>query len=180
MNTILHALVRLMAPILSFTADEIWGYMKDEEALPSVHADLFLTLDDRYRDAELARRWEDVISVRKEVTRVLELARKEKIIGHPLSASVTLGLSDELMEKLTSFKDQLRSIFIVSGVSLKPLDAVEEGMESENIPGLKVHVLPSSAPKCERCWIHDPSVGEDDTHSTLCNRCRNVLAQITG
>jgi len=180
MNTILHALVRLMAPILSFTADEIWGYMKDENTLPSVHADLFLELDDQYRDPELARRWGDVISVRKEVTRVLELARKEKVIGHPLSASVTLGLSPDLMEKLTPFEDQLRSIFIVSGVSLNPLEALEEGMESENIPGLKVHVSPSSAPKCERCWIHDSSVGEDKTHSTLCNRCRNVLAQITG
>ncbi|MFP4086316.1 MAG: isoleucine--tRNA ligase [Desulfobacteraceae bacterium] len=180
MNAILETLVRLMAPILSFTADEIWPYMKAGDAPLSVHADVFQRLDDQYRNKALAQRWEDVVAVRREVTKALELARKEKTVGHPLDAAVILGLSPELMEKLMRYRDQLRSIFIVSDVTLIPLDELKEGMESENLPGVKVLVLPSSEPKCERCWVHDPTVGQTPEHPTLCNRCRNVLSEITG
>ncbi|MFP3912929.1 MAG: isoleucine--tRNA ligase, partial [Desulfobacteraceae bacterium] len=180
MNAILETLVRLMAPILSFTADEIWQYMKAGDVPLSVHADVFQRLDDQYRNKALAQRWEDVVAVRREVTKALELARKEKTVGHPLDAAVILGLSPELMEKLMRYRDQLRSIFIVSDVTLIPLDELKEGMESENLPGVKVLVLPSSEPKCERCWVHDPTVGQTPEHPTLCNRCRNVLSEITG
>ncbi|MCF8081745.1 MAG: isoleucine--tRNA ligase [Deltaproteobacteria bacterium] len=180
MNAILETLVRLMAPILSFTADEIWQYMKAEDAPLSVHADVFQRLDDQHRNKALAQRWEDVVAVRREVTKALELARKEKTVGHPLDAAIILGLSPELMEKLMRYRDQLRSIFIVSDVTLIPLDELKEGMESENLPGVKVLVLPSSEPKCERCWVHDPTVGQTPEHPTLCNRCRNVLSEITG
>ena len=117
---------------------------------------------------------------RREVTKALELARKEKTVGHPLDAAIILGLSPELMEKLMRYRDQLRSIFIVSDVTLIPLDELKEGMENENLPGVKVLVLPSSEPKCERCWVHDPTVGQTPEHPTLCNRCRNVLSEITG
>ena len=178
MHEILETLVRLMAPVLSFTADEIWQYMTGKERPLSVHADLFLPLNEEYRDTELAERWEEIISVRKEVTKVLEIARKEKRIGHSLDASVELGLSSELAEKLAPYVDQLRSIFIVSSVDLAEIDQVEGGFESETVPGLKVKASPSSDPKCERCWIHDPSVGDDKNHPNTCKRCRNVLDEI--
>ena len=178
MHEILETLVRLMAPVLSFTADEIWQYMTGKERALSVHADLFLPLNEEYRDTELAERWEEIIDVRKEVTKVLELARKEKRIGHSLDASVELGLSHELSVKLTSYMDQLRSIFIVSSVDLVEINQVDGGYESETVPGLKVKVSPSSDPKCERCWIHDPSVGDDKNHPNTCKRCRNVLDEI--
>ena len=178
MHEILETLVRLMAPVLSFTADEIWQYMTGKERPLSVHADLFLPLNEEYRDTELAERWEGIISVRKEVTKVLEIARKEKRIGHSLDASVELGLSSELAEKLAPYVDQLRSIFIVSSVDLAEIDQVEGGFESETVPGLKVKASPSSDPKCERCWIHDPSVGDDKNHPNTCKRCRNVLDEI--
>jgi len=178
MHEILETLVRLMAPILSFTADEIWAYMTGKERPVSVHADIFLPQNEEYRDTELAERWEEIISVRKEVTKILELARKEKRIGHPLDASVRLGLSPKLAAKLTPYEDQLRSIFIVSSVDLREIDEVEGGIESETIPGLKVEVSPSLDPKCERCWIHDPSVGNDKNHPNTCERCRNVLDEI--
>jgi isoleucyl-tRNA synthetase len=178
MNEILETLVRLMAPILSFTADEIWHHMTGKERPLSVHADIFLPLNAEYRDPELAERWEEIISVRKEVTKVLELARKEKRIGHSLDASVKLGLSPGLADKLAPYEDQLRSIFIVSSVDLAEIDQVEEGVESEAVPGLKVRVSPSSDPKCERCWIHDPSVGDDKSHPNICKRCRDVLDEI--
>ena len=179
MNEILEALVRLMAPVLSFTADEIWQYMNGKNRLPSVHADLFVPVNETYRDRELAERWETIIAVRKEATRALELARKEKKIGHPLDASVIIGLPPELMDKLSPYKDRFREILIVSAADLKPADALENAVESEAIPGMKVTVDPSTDRKCERCWIHDPTVGQDDNHPTLCKRCIDVLSEIT-
>ncbi len=178
MNEILEVLVRIMAPILSFTADEIWQHMKGKDRPSSVHADLFVPVSDSYKDAELTSRWENIIAVRKEVTKVLELARKEKDIGHSLDASVTLGLSSELMEKLVPYQDELRYIFIVSSVDIVELSRVENGLESETVKGLKVKVSPSSDPKCERCWVHDSSVGDNNNHPTICKRCLNTLAEI--
>ncbi|MCP4681341.1 MAG: isoleucine--tRNA ligase [Desulfobacterales bacterium] len=178
MNEILEVLVRLMAPILSFTADEIWQHMnKDRPA--SVHADLFIPVNGSFKDSELVERWENIIMVRKEATKALELARKEKKIGHPLDACVTLGLSPELMEKLRPYEEHFRSILIVSSVDLVKIDQVEDGLQSELIPGLKVGVAPSPDLKCERCWIHDPTVGSDNNHPTICKRCLNVLNEIT-
>jgi isoleucyl-tRNA synthetase len=179
MNEILEVLVRLMAPILSFTADEIWQYMKGESRPLSVHVDLFRPVNDAYEDPELASRWENIIALRKEVTKMLELSRKEKNIGHPLDASVTLGLNPQLMEKLLPYQDQLRSIFIVSSVNMVEIDRIEGGFESENMPGLRVMVTPSPDPKCERCWVHDPTVGHNNNHPTICKRCVKVLAEIT-
>lgn len=178
MNEILEVLVRLMAPILSFTADEVWQHMKGKERPMSVHTDLFVPVSDSYKDAELTRRWENIIAVRKEVTKALELARKEKEIGHSLDASVTLGLSSELMERLSPYQDQLRYIFIVSSVDMVETNEIEDGLESETIPGLKIKVSPSSDPKCERCWVHDPTVGDDNNQPTICKRCLNALDEI--
>jgi len=179
MNEILETLVRLMAPVLSFTADEIWQYMGGEDRSPSVHADLFVPFKEEFLNPELAERWDEIQAVRKEVTKTLEVARKEKIIGHPLDAAVTLGVSSELHGKLERYADQLRSIFIVSSVTLVDMELLREGVESETLPGLKVHVAPSNDPKCERCWMHDPTVGDNPEHPTICGRCRNVLDIIT-
>ncbi|MBW2205761.1 MAG: isoleucine--tRNA ligase, partial [Deltaproteobacteria bacterium] len=96
-HEILEVLVRLMAPILSFTADEIWGNMEGAERLHSVHMDLFVPVKAEYRDQDLAGRWENIIRVRKEVTKALELARKEKRIGHSLDAAVIIGLPEKLL-----------------------------------------------------------------------------------
>ncbi|MCP4665812.1 MAG: class I tRNA ligase family protein, partial [Deltaproteobacteria bacterium] len=175
MSEILETLVRLMAPVLSFTADEIWQYMKENDRPASVHADLFVPVNEAYQAPDLASRWEVILTIRKEVTRALELARKDKKIGHPLDASVTLGLSPELALKATPYADQLRSVFIVSSVDMVELDQMKDVPESEAVPGLKVAVSPSSDPKCERCWIHDPTVGHDSDHPTICKRCLQAL-----
>ncbi len=178
MNEILETLVRLMAPVLSFTADEIWQHMKGNRRAESVHMVTFMPVREEYRDAELAARWEEIISVRKEVTRVLEQARKNKEIGHSLDATVKLGLSKELMAKLAPYADELRSIFIVSSVELISMDDMEGGQLSEAIPGLKILVSASTAPKCERCWVHDNTIGQSEEHPTLCKRCVDALGQI--
>lgn len=175
MHEILETLVRLMAPILSFTADEVWPYMPAEGRGPSVHADLFFPVKEEYLDPALAERWEALIKVRREVTRALELARKEKRIGHSLDSVVTLGVSSELEAALTPFKDQLRSIFIVSSARLAPLEQVDMNLACEEVEGLRVLVAETTEPKCERCWIHDSTIGEDANHPGICRRCSRAL-----
>ena len=177
MNEILEVLVRLMAPVLSFTAEEIWQHMPNRGRSPSVHMELFVPLKDEYRDPDLASRWENIIKVRKEVTKALEIARKEKTVGHSLDASLTLGLPDQLLESLKPYIDQLKTIFIVSSVQVVPSADVGGGYESEEIEGLKVLVVPSGDTKCERCWVHDPSVGENNMHPTLCSRCYEAIVE---
>ena len=152
--------------------------MKGNNRPASVHADLFLPVNDAYQDPDLASQWEVILAIRKEVTKALEFARKEKTIGHPLDASVTLGLTPELAEQTAPYADQFRSVFIVSSVDLVELDKMEEIPESETVQGLKVAVFPSSAPKCERCWIHDPTVGHDTDYPTICKRCQQALAEM--
>ena len=178
MNEILEVLVRLMAPILSFTADEIWEYMNDEGRASSIHADLFIPLKDEYKDSQLADRWDNIIKVRREVTKALEIARRDKMIGHSLDASVTLGLPDKLIDKLNPYKDQLRSLFIVSSVRIMPAKKVQGALESEEIKGLRVKVAPSDDSKCERCWVHDPTVGHDHQYTTICSRCLDALTEM--
>lgn len=175
MKEILAVLVRLMAPVLCFTADEIWQYRKDGSGVSSVHADLFIPVKPQFKNPELAARWENIFKVRKEVTRALEIARKDKQIGHSLDATVTLGLSEELMERLGPYKDQLRSIFIVSSVEMVPWNDHPGGFESEEIDRLKIDVRPSEQSKCERCWVRDPTVGDNDPYPTICSRCFEAL-----
>ena len=124
--------------------------------------------------------WEGIISIRKEVMKALEVARKEKRIGHSLDAAVTLGVSRGLIKEISLPPgDQLRTVFIVSSVKTVPIDHMDEGVLNENISGLKIHIAPSADQKCERCWIHDPTVGYDNDHPTVCKRCLNVLKEIT-
>jgi isoleucyl-tRNA synthetase len=171
MNVILETLVRLMAPILSFTADEIWGYMEKQGRLRSVHADIFFPLSPDYIDNDLADRWDTITAVRKEVTKALEISRREKVIGHSLDASVTLGVPKEFISKLARYKDDLRYIFIVSSVTLTDSGSMEGGLASDTMPGIKVMVEPSRDQKCDRCWVRDQSVGTDSGHPTVCARC---------
>ncbi len=178
LNEILQVLVRLMAPILSFTADEVWQYLKDDSRASNVHADLYLPVKEEYRDPDLGERWESIIRVRKEVTKALEIARKDKVIGHSLDASVILGLSNEWMDKLGPYRDQLRSLFIVSSADIVPINDLEDGSKAEELEGLKIRVTPSEDEKCERCWVHDPTTGDDERHPTICRRCLNALEEM--
>ncbi len=180
MHEILEVIVRLMAPLLSFTADEIWQYMDKSKELPSIHADLFYSLNDNYRDPDLKQRWDEILAVRKEVTRTLEIARRNKEIGHPLDACVILGVSPELLEKLKPYQGQLKTIFIVSQVNMVNLDTLDGITDCETVPGLRIKASPSKDSKCERCWIHEPTVGDNNEHPTICQRCLDALAIIEG
>jgi isoleucyl-tRNA synthetase len=185
MYEILLTLVRLMAPILSFTADEVWGYMKGNENVSSVflsdfprEAPIALTPagTDKNYPVELEARWDKIIAVRGEVAKVLEALRRDKKIGHSLDAGVTLYAGPELYGFLNGYRNDLAFIFIVSSVAIaKESDAPAAAYASDIVKGLKVVAGPAKGTKCGRCWMYQESVGTVKDHPEICSRCAGNL-----
>ena len=172
---ILDALTRLLAPILSFTAEEIWGFLPHRSAddPESVMFNDMPEADPRWTlSGEEAESWETVRKLRSDVLKALEVARGEKTIGKPLDAEVTVYLGDALKAEDLAGQD-LRTICIVSRVTLA--EGTAEGLEPGANTGVQVAVRPSEAPRCARCWNHDEHVGEDPDHPDLCPRCAGVV-----
>ncbi len=171
---IADALARLMAPIMVFTAEEIWRHLPVADREESIHLALLPQVDERLRDESLARQWHAIKLVRGEVTKALEAARAEKRIGHSLDAAVTLGLNDEYFELLAPYESELHSILIVSRTVLQrgALDGAVQNTEAE---GITVQVAPAPGKKCTRCWVYDTTVGDHADHPTICGRCYTSL-----
>ncbi|MGF9912042.1 isoleucine--tRNA ligase [Paenibacillus ehimensis] len=168
----LTAITKLIAPILPHTADEVWKYIPGT-TLPSVQLAELPTVDASLFDANLEQKWEKFSGVRDDVLKALEEARKEKLIGNSLSASVHLYPNAETFELLSGF-DRLDLLFIVSAVKVHhPEETAPEG--AQMFKGLAVKVAVADGDKCERCWIVTPEVGHDSEHPTLCKRCSGVL-----
>jgi isoleucyl-tRNA synthetase len=181
LNAIIDALVRLMAPILVFTAEELWVHMPGADARPtSGHLTQLPEVEENLLDDKLAERWESILLIRGEVSKALEEARTQKIIGHALDAAVTLSMPETLSAVVKPDADELRTVFIVSKVSISAEESLAGGHESTKIPGLAIRIDPAPGEKCERCWIHEPSVGADALHKTICARCLKVLEAIEG
>ena len=179
MFTILDAMVRLMAPILAFTAEEIWKYMPaSSDTEESIHLAGLPEVNTDWQDGDLAVRWESILKIRGEVTKALETARADKLIGHPLDAAVTLSLEQSLYETLEPYADQLHTIFIVSQAHLVTGQDLTDAYRSEDIEGLAIQIAPAEGVKCERCWIYEPSVGSFNDHPTVCERCNKALGEI--
>jgi len=176
MYHILNILVRLMAPILSFTAEEIWQYLPNKEKSPSVHMEEFWPIDDSFIDTALEAKWERLLKIREEVNRVLEMKRKSKEIGHSLDAIVTLGADEDTLQFLKGFGD-LREIFIVSKVELLPLDQLSEEYNSQ-LNELRIKATLSPYSKCERCWVRDDTVTTKPFNQPICGRCLEVLEKL--
>ncbi|MCE7518377.1 isoleucine--tRNA ligase [Vreelandella titanicae] len=177
---VVEALSRWIAPILSFTAEEI------HENIPGKRGDSVL-LETYYTDlgsleenAELGRAfWEQVLEVKHSVNKCLEDARNAKVIKGSLAAEVTLYVSDDLQATLAKLGDELRFVMLTSEVTLKPL--VDAGdAESTELDSLKVSVKASDNTKCERCWHHRPDVGTHADHPDLCGRCISNLPEGSG
>jgi len=168
---ILKALTGLMAPILSFTTEEVWKYIPVESGkVESVHLTQFPDLKKEYLDDALNEKWELIWEVRTVVTKALEEARKEKTIGLSLDAQVHLHLPEKIFNFLQPYKDDLKSIFIVSRVTLHP--AVVGTKDEKEV---RVEVLRADGKKCERCWNYDVSVGLHPEHQTICQRCIEAI-----
>ena len=123
-HAILQSIVQLMAPILSFTAEEVWLHIPHRLGGPSVHMESFPAVDSNLRDEALNARWEKILAVRNEVLRTLEAARRDKVIGHPLDARVRLALPPELDKEFAGQEELFRTVFIVSQVTMESESAL--------------------------------------------------------
>ncbi len=166
---ILDAMVRLVAPVLSFTADEVWWSMPGKRE-GSVHLAGFPVMTPEVKNDGLAAKWVRLFVVRSEVLKALELARGLKIIGHPLNACVTITAPAEELAFLRENAGELRTIFIVSKVEL-PDELPGDCYEPADLPGYRIAVAPAPGEKCERCWCYDEEIGADGDHPTICPRC---------
>jgi len=168
---ILKALTCLMAPILSFTAEEVWKYLPQEPGKPeSVHLTSSPEVQSEYLDDALNERWERIWEIRAVVTKALEEARKEKVIGLSLDAQVHLHLPEKIFSFLECYEKDLKSIFIVSSVTLHP--AVSGTKDEKEV---RAEVIRADGRKCERCWNYDVSVGHHPEHQVICQRCVEAI-----
>jgi isoleucyl-tRNA synthetase len=169
---IAEALVRLVAPILSFLADEVWQYLPPvANRAPSVHVSLFPNPDDLAPKKEvphLLADWTQLLAVREEAMKSLEEARKDKRIGKALEAKLQLSVPFDLKRLLSKYQSSLKELLNVSQVEI--LDRPDEG--------LQITTLPADGTKCERCWNFMTTVGVDPRWPTVCDRCAAALDQM--
>ena len=172
MYHILQMLSPMIAPILSFTADEIWENIPGERAASVLLADMDgagpeFEAEGRFSDAF----WDRIMAVKAALNRELEAKRTDKTLGSSLSAEVDLYADDETLAQLRELDDELRFALIVSRADAHPLSAAGEDSETTEIEGLRVRVSATSHEKCERCWHHRPDVGAEAKYPDLCRRC---------
>jgi isoleucyl-tRNA synthetase len=169
---IAEALVRWLAPILSFTADEIWQHLpgeRDESVFLSTWYEGLFPLDE---DADLNREdWSRLLSVRAEIGRRLEHARKAGAVGGSLDAEVDLYCEPPFHDSLAKLGDELRFLFITSDARLNAAESAVADAVGTDVPGLRLAITPSARAKCVRCWHHRADVGSDSRHPELCGRC---------
>ncbi len=173
---IVEILSRLVAPILSFTAEEIWTSIPGERAesvLLTQHSDGLALLPEA-KDMNDAF-WEQVMLVKNAVNKELEKQRSEKLIGSALSAQVTLYCGDELTIVLSQLEDELRFALMVSEAQILPIAQGGEAAATE-VDGLRLQIKASDNVKCVRCWHHRADVGSDNEHPELCSRCVDNIA----
>lgn len=175
---IVEALVRWMAPIMSFTADEIWGYLPGDRAeyvfTEEWYTGLFgLPENEALNDAY----WAELLKVRGEVNKVIEQARSDKRIGGALEASVTLYADADLATKLQALGNELRFVLLTSGAQVADYaEAEAESQQSELVKGLKIGLHKAEGEKCPRCWHYTTDVGQNPEHAAVCGRCYTNVA----
>ena len=176
--TILTSLARLMAPVLSFLAEEVWDYLPQPKE-ESVHMALFPRDLEGLRNPELAKRYAEILAARAETTPALETARAQKSIGNALDALVVWQPPAEREE---FFRRNLDALVEMSLISEGRIGQIDESQAvavhvSEKIPGLKVGVFVHQAEKCPRCWMRTESIGADPDHPQVCARCAGHLKE---
>ena len=166
MYIILDALVKILAPMACFTAEEIWKYMPhtENENVESVMLTYYPEVNPEYDNKELEAMWNKIIKLKENVAKKLEEARTAKIIGHSLNAKVIMSAkaNSEEFVFLKENMNLLMTVFIVSGLEI---------VEGE--PDIKVEI--ADGEKCERCWMYSTTVGEDKENPTICHRCSEAL-----
>jgi isoleucyl-tRNA synthetase len=170
---IILAMTKLMAPILSFTAEEIWrslaGQFGKSLEAESVHLTMFPPAEAEWQDPELAQRWDRLLEVRVAVQAALEEQRRNKVIGSSLEAVVEIQANPDTYGFLKPYESDLSTVFIVSGAKLSAVRHLPHK------PDFLVTVSKATAQKCERCWNYRQAVGTIAAHPTLCDRCVEAL-----
>jgi isoleucyl-tRNA synthetase len=165
---VLANITKLMAPILAFTAEEIWQAIPQQQReTPSVHLTEFPKPDPKRQDAELEQRWEKLLVYREEVQGLLEGMRQNKRIGSSLEAAVTVLAKPDVYDFLKPYEADLRELFIVSQVSL----AKDPTVASD----IAILCQKAEGAKCARCWNYRTAVGSFPDHPTLCDRCYKAI-----
>ncbi len=177
MYKVLDALVRLLAPVLAFTTEEIWASMPHTDSDKTDYVilnDMPKPTPELYDDI-FESKWDRLMMAKADVAKALEEARGAKIIGKSLGAEVEIFADGSYYELLKEMEENLDTYFIVSGVKVSELDNAPEGIATGET-GIKVKVSVANGAECERCWIHSETVGENSAHPTLCTRCASVLS----
>ena len=175
LTEVLKVLVRIISPVLSFTADEIWERipeaLKEEE---SVHLSKWIEANPEYLNEELAKKWDKIARLRREVNKKLEAERQTGLIGHSLDARVLLNIANAEYSFIKNYtENEVSDLFIVSQVKF-----VNDNLAESEIEGISISVEKASGEKCERCWKYDEEVGHDHNHSDVCPRCASVLEKM--
>jgi isoleucyl-tRNA synthetase len=176
---IASTLLRLIAPITVFTAEEVWKHLPRAASEPeSVHMATFPVAAEleRVLDEMHAKNWDRLLQVREEVLKALEPVRAAKTITSGLEARVTLAAKTELAALLRAYAAYLPGLFIVSQVEI--VDAAAQGAAPSGIEGLQIRVERAQGKKCERCWNYSTHVGESADYPTICERCVAALQEI--
>ena len=178
---IINDLVKLIAPVLSFTAEEIWQYLREtKKGKESVFLTPLPEVNKNNIDEDLEKKWENILKIRKDVLKALEIKRGEGFIGNSLEAQINIYTEDkEVCDYLMSFKEQLETIFIVSKIDII-YGEEKKGISSDvytgvEFPAVKVLITRAPGEKCERCWCHSETVGEDKKYPTVCEKCAKVM-----
>jgi isoleucyl-tRNA synthetase len=172
---ILDSLTLMLAPIITFTADEIWQFMPHDSSRNTEHIVLneYPSLTGVEVDGDFTTKWERLHAVRDDVKKAVENARKEKVIGASLDAEIELFADGEMLDFLKANENELPAIFIASAVR------VTEGNGGDfhgELP-IGVTVRKASGEKCERCWSYSDTVGKSSDHPTLCARCAAIISE---
>ncbi len=168
---IAESLVRWVAPILSFTAEEIWQHLPGERTDSIFLTTYYDALSSGIEQSITAEEWRKIITAKIAVNKALESARNAGSIGSSLAADVVLFCDDELLTILQKIADELRFVLITSTATLQPIQSADQTTLATDMPGLQLLVSASAAVKCERCWHHCADLGMDSEHPTLCLRC---------
>ncbi|KPX01835.1 isoleucine--tRNA ligase [Pseudomonas syringae pv. coryli] len=167
-----EALVRWIAPILAFTADELWQFLPGERNESVMLNTWYEGLTEMPADFDMDRAyWERIMAVKTSVNKEMENLRAAKAIGGNLQAEVTLYAEESLVADLSKLSNELRFVLITSTASVAPLASAPADAVVTEVAGLKLKVLKSSHAKCARCWHHREDVGGNPEHPEICGRC---------
>jgi isoleucyl-tRNA synthetase len=167
-----NAIVTIVAPILSFTSEEIWKFIGHKD---SIHEQTYVTMNEKFNNPDIEKKMETLVEIKKDILKALEIKRKEKVIGTSIDAAVTIYLANETARKqLKDTIEETRRFFQVSKVEIS--DSETDGMEKYDVSSLKVEK--AAGHKCVRCWNYFEILGKDHDHPELCDRCTDAVISL--